>query len=51
MKENSLNKMVVGHLSIKLLWNKFKALQYVNSRNEDIILLSDTKLDDFFHSA
>ena len=51
MKENSPNKIIVGHLNINTLRNKFEALQYIINRNLDIILLSETKLEDSFPSA
>ena len=51
MKENSPNKIIVGQLNISSLRNKFEALQYIINRNLDIILLSETKLDDSFPSA
>ena len=44
MKENSPNKIIVGHLNINSLRNKSEALQYIINRNRDIILLSETKL-------
>ena len=50
MKGNSSNKIVVGHLKINSLRNKFEALQYIINRNLDI-LLSEAKLDDSFPSA
>ena len=51
MKENSPNKIIVEHLNINSLRNKFEALQFIINRNLDIILLSETKLDDSFPSA
>ena len=51
MKENSPNKIIVGHLNINSLRNKFEALQFIINRNLDIILLSESKLDDSFPSA
>ena len=51
MKENSPNKIIVEHLNINSLRNKFEALQFIINRNLDIILLSETKLDDSFLSA
>ena len=51
MKENSTNKIIVGHLNIDSLRKKFEALQFIINRNLDIILLSETKLDDSFPSA
>ena len=50
MKENSPNKIIMEHLNINSLRNKFEALQFVINRNLDI-LLSETKLDDLFPSA
>ena len=51
MNENFPNKIIVGHLNINSSRNKFEALQFTINRNLDIILLSETKLDDSFHSA
>ena len=51
MKENSPNKIIVGHLNINSLRNKFEALQFIINRNLDIILLSEIKLDDSFPSV
>ena len=51
MKENSPNKIIVGHLNINFLKDKFEALQFIINRNLDIVLLSETKLDDSFPSA
>ena len=42
MKENSPNKIIVGHLNINSSRNKFEALQFIINRNLDIILLSET---------
>ena len=50
MKENSPNKIIVGHLNINTLRNKFEALQFIINRNLGI-LLSEAKLDDSFPSA
>ena len=41
MKENSPNKIIVGHLNINSLKYKFEALQFIINRNLDIILLSE----------
>ena len=51
MKENSPNEIIVVHLNINSLRNKFEALQFIINRNLDIILLSETQLDDSFPSA
>ena len=41
----------MGHLNVNYLRNKFEALQYIINRNLDIMLLSETKLDDSFTPA
>ena len=41
----------MGHLNINPVRNKFEALKFIINRNIDIILLSETKLDDSFTSA
>ena len=48
MKENSPNKIIVGHLNINSLRNKFEALQFIINRNLDIILFLETKMNDYF---
>ena len=45
------NKAIEGFLNINSPSNKFEALQCVIDRNLDIILLSETKLDDSFPSV
>ena len=51
MKENSPIKLVVEHSNINSIRNKFEFLEDVSNRNLDIILLSETELDDSFPSA
>ena len=51
MKKSSFNKLIVRHLNINSLKNKFEFLEDVIKRNLDITLLSETKLDDSFPSA
>ena len=51
MKENSPNKLIVGHLNINSIRNTFDFLEDVINRNLDIILLSETKLYNSFPSA
>ena len=51
MKEHTPNKIIVGHLNINFLRNKFEALQFIINRNLDIMLLPETKLDDSFPST
>lgn len=51
LKENSFNKLIMGDLEINPMKNKFDFLEDVINRHLNIILLSETKLDDTFHSA
>ena len=51
MKENCPNKLIVGHLNINSIRNKFEFFEDVINRNLDIILLPEAKLDDSFPSA
>ena len=46
MNENFPNKIIVEHFNINSSRKKFEALQFTINRNLDIILLSETKLDD-----
>ena len=41
----------MGQVNINSLRNKFEALQFIINRNLDIILTSETKLDDSFPSV
>ena len=45
MKENSPNKLIVRHLNIHSIRNKFDFLEDVINRNLDIILLLEAKLE------
>ena len=40
--------MILGHLNIKSIRNKLDALTYIIGNNIDIILISETKIDDTF---
>ena len=44
-------KTNVGHLTINSIRNKFDALSFIIGTNIDILLISETKLDDYFSSA
>ena len=48
---SSSNKLSVGHLSINSIRNKFEFLEDLINRNLEIILFSETKLDDSFPST
>ena len=48
LKLNNPNKIVIGHLNINSIRNKFDSFKYFIDENIDIILLLDTKLNDTF---
>ena len=41
----------MGHLNINSIRNKFEALKYIIDNNTDLLLISETKLDDSFPIA
>ena len=49
MKRNSPDKLILGHVNINSISNKFDALTYIIGNNIDIILISEIKTDDTFH--
>ena len=51
MKAQSSGKLILGHLNINSIRNKFEALKFIIDNNIDIFLISETKLDDSFPSA
>ena len=51
MKAQSSDKLILGHLNINSIRNKFEVLKFIIGNNIDILLLSETKLDDSFPSA
>ena len=51
MKAQSSDKLILGHLNINSIRNKFEALKFIIGNNIDILLISETKLDDSFLSA
>ena len=51
MKFQCPEKIIVGHVNIDLIRNKFDALSFIIDTNIDILLISETKLDDSFFSA
>ena len=48
MKIQCPEKIIVGHLNINSIRNKFDALSFIIDTNIDILLISNTKLDDSF---
>ena len=51
MKIRSPDKLILGHVNINSIRNKFDSLIYMLDKNTDTFLISDTKLDDSFLSA
>ena len=48
LKIQNTNKIIIGHLNINSIWNKFECLSYIIEKNLDIFLISETKLNDTF---
>ena len=51
MKRNSPDKLILGHLNINSIRNKFDAFTYIIGNNIDVILIPETKIDDTFPTA
>ena len=51
VKAKSSDKLILGHLNISSIRNKFEALKFIIDHNIDIFLISETKLDDSFPSV
>ena len=51
MKTHSPDKLILGYININLIRNKFVSATYVLDKNDDIFLISKTKMDDSFHSG
>ena len=45
------DKLILSHVNINSIRNKFDSLIYMRDKNVDIFLISETKLDDSFPSA
>ena len=48
LKLANANKIIVGHLNINSIRNKLEYLKYLMMENVDILLISETKLNDTF---
>ena len=46
MKSKCPDKLIMGHLNINSIRNKFDALSLIFKNNVDILMISETKLDD-----
>ena len=51
MKAQSSGKLILGHLNINSIRNKFDAFKFITDNNIDIFLISETKLNDSFPTA
>ena len=51
MKISSPDKLILGHINISSIRNKFDSLIYMLDQNIDIFLISEMKLDDSLPSA
>ena len=47
-KLNNLNRIVLAHLNVNSIRNKFEALKEIVGKNIDILMISETTLDDSF---
>ena len=43
------DKLIIAHLNINSIRNKFDSLSFMAENNADILLISETKLNDSFH--
>ena len=51
MKIQFLGKLIIVHLNINSIRNKFDSLFFMVENNADILLIAETKLDDSFPSG
>ena len=51
MRIKNANRLIIGHLNISSLWNKFEMLEETIKDKIDIFLISETKLDSYFPSG
>ena len=51
LRVKNLNKLIIGHLNINSLRNKFELLTHQIKDNIDIIMISETKLDKIFPTS
>ena len=48
LRKNNLGRLITGHLNINSLRNKFEALKSLIQGKVDILVVSETKLDESF---
>ena len=51
MKIHSRVKLIIPHLNINSIRNKFDSIVFIIEKNVDILLISETKLNDSFPSG
>ena len=51
LRSNNIGQIIIAHLNINFLQNKYEALKLLIQDNIDIIMLSETKIDDSFTSS
>ena len=50
IKINNINRLVIGHLNINSIRNKFQSLNHIIGGNIDILVVTESKLDGTFSS-
>ena len=48
LKVNNVNRLVIGHLNINSIRHKFDSLKHIIGGNVDILVITETKIDDSF---
>ena len=48
IRNTNIRKIIIGHLNVNSLRNKFDALKSIIKDNIDIFVISETKLDESF---
>ena len=51
MRDDNLNKLIFAHLNINSIRNKFEELISQVKGTVDVLMISETKIDDSFHIA
>ena len=51
LRVKNLNKLIIGHLNINFLRNKFELLAHQIKDNVDILMISETKFDESFPTS
>ena len=51
MKSKFPDELIMGHLSINSIWNKFDVLFLIVKNNVNILMIFETKLDSLFSTA